>query len=110
GGWRLEAGGWRLEAGGWRLDSLRAGTQPPSSFFVQPSASSAFIGFFTIERSADALDDSSRLAGQSACHGWRRTDHLVAGAFRYLAAGASLHRPRSEERRVGKECRSRSSP
>src|SRR5690606_37124947 len=96
GGWRLEAGGWRLEAGGWRLEAGQCADLrlTPDKLFrsaFQPLA--LLSAFFILERSADALDESSRLAGQSACHGWRRTDHFVAGAFRYLAAGASLHRP-----------------
>src|SRR5690606_22501489 len=96
GGWRLEAGGWRLEAGGWRLEAGQCADLrlTPDKLFrsaFQPLA--LLSAFFILERSADALDKSSRLAGQSACHGWRRTDHLVAGAFRYLAAGVALHRP-----------------
>ena len=80
--------GWRLEAG--QCADLRLTPDKLFRSAFQPLA--LLSAFFILERSADALDKSSRLAGQSACHGWRRTDHFVAGAFRYLAAGVALHR------------------
>src|SRR3712207_3503286 len=91
--------------------TIAATSLTASSFYIEREPSGLITSYFCfgqVHKKRAYVAEHARISGRIAS--WRSPDRTLVDIYYLVDIVSAFHRSRSEERRVGKECRSRWSP